>query len=323
MPKNIIIDTDPGIDDALAIMLAAASPEVKILGMTAVAGNTGLDNTAPNLAALADLLGLDVPVGRGAEKPLWRRDTVPDAGVHGADGFGGYHLPPSKRTMEPAVDLLARLVEEADGPVTLVPIGPLTNVAMFMNLYPDTARKLERIVLMGGGTQDVLGNATATAEFNIYYDPDAAAKVFDFGVPITMIGLNVTHKALTYRRDFAPLAESGGPIADMVIHMLGHYGEEVYSGGEATDDGDPGAAQHDSLAVAASFLPDIVTTEHLHVDVENVGRLTAGMTVVDHRNRPGLPPNCDVALDVDTDRFRELLVGRLVELDKKLAKGTK
>lgn len=312
MPVNIIIDTDPGIDDALAIMLAAASPEVNLLGLTAVAGNTGLRHTAPNAASLADLLRLDIPIGRGAEAPLWRRDTIPDGDVHGSNGFGGYELPASSRVLEPAVPLLARLVEESPDPVVLVAIGPLTNVAMFMNLHPETARKLERVVLMGGGTLDVLGNATAAAEFNIYYDPDAAAKVFDFGVPLTMVGLNVTHKATVGPEDFAPLAASGGPIADMVGHILGHYGEHAYSG----DGG--AAAQHDSLALAAAFVPDIITTSHLHVDVENTGRLTAGMTVVDFRKRPGLPANCDVALDVDAARFRNLLVDRLTELDRQL-----
>lgn len=314
MPLNIIIDTDPGIDDALAIMLAAASPEVRLLGLTAVAGNTGLHNTAANAAALADLLGLDVPVGRGAEGPLWRRDTVPDGDVHGANGFGGYRLPTSQRVLEPAIPLLARLVEEAEEPVVLVAVGPLTNVAMFMNQYPETARKLERIVLMGGGALDAPGNVTAAAEFNIYYDPDAAAKVFDFGLPITMVGLNVTNKALLYPSDLDGLVASAGPISDMVAGMLGHYGEHAYSGLEG------GAAQHDSVALAAAFEPGILTTRHLHVDVENVGRLTAGMTVVDFRRNHALPPNCDVAVDLDADRFRELLVGRLVELDGQLKK---
>lgn len=312
MPINIIIDTDPGIDDALAIMLAAASPEVNILGITAVAGNTSLEHTAANAASLADLLRLDVPVGRGASTPLWRRDTIPDGDVHGSNGFGGYELPPSERELTPAVRLMALLVRAAEEPVTLVAIGPLTNVAMFLNLFPDLGRKLERIVIMGGGTLDVVGNATPAAEFNIYYDPDAAAKVFDFGVPITMIGLNVTHKALLHPEDLAGLDASGGPIAEMVGAMLGHYGEHAYSGL------DGGAAQHDSLAMAAAFMPDIVTTRHLHVDVENTGRLTAGMTVVDHRLKPGREPNCDVAVDVDVERFLELLTSRLVELDERL-----
>lgn len=315
MPVPIIIDTDPGIDDALAIMLAVASPEVTVLGLTAVAGNTGLHHTAVNAAALADLLNLNVPIGYGAAAPLWRRDTVPDGNVHGDNGFGGYELPLSTRTLEPAIPLLVRLVESSSEPVTLVAIGPLTNVAAFMALHPDTARKLRRIVIMGGGTLDVLGNATPAAEFNIYYDPDAAARVFDFGVPITMVGLNVTHRAILFPRDFAPLDQSGGPIAEMVARMLGHYGEHAYSGQ------DGGAAQHDALALAAVVQPDVITTRHLHVDVENVGRLTAGMTVVDFRNRPGREPNCDVALDVDADRFRDLLIGRLVDLDATLKNG--
>lgn len=316
MTIPIIIDTDPGIDDALAIMLAAASPEVEILGMTAVAGNTGLEHTAPNTTALADLLGIDCPIGAGAAAPLWRRDTVPDSRVHGENGFGGYELPASNREIEPAIELLRRLVDESPDPVTLVPIGPLTNIALFMATYPDTARKVEHIVIMGGGTNDHVGNATPVAEFNIYFDPDAAARVFDFGVPITMVGLNVTHKALVGRRDLTPLFESGGPVADMVSSILGGYGEHAYSGQE----GDDAAAQHDSLALAAVFRPDLLTTQHRYVDVENVGRLTAGMTVVDFRGRTGREPNCHVAVDVDADGFRALLVERLTTIDGALGK---
>lgn len=314
MPTPIIIDTDPGIDDAVAIMLAAVSPEVEVIGITAVAGNTGLEYTAPNAAALADLCQLDCPVGIGAASPLWRRDTVPDGDVHGADGLGGYVLPASQRTLEPAVELMHRLISESDRPVTLVPIGPLTNVAMLMIQFPETAKKIERIVLMGGGAFGDLGNATPAAEFNIYFDPDAAAKVFDFGVPITMVGLNVTHKAVIGSADLASLYESGGPIATMVRSMLNYYGELGYSGTEGSD----AVAQHDSLAMAAVIKPELLTTSHRHVDVENVGRITAGMTLVDTRRRPGKEPNCDVAVDVDTAGFAELLASRLTELDERL-----
>ncbi len=314
MALPIIIDTDPGIDDALAIMLAAASPEVDILGITAVAGNTGLEHTAPNAAALADLLRLNCPIGAGAARPLWRRDTQPASHVHGVDGFRGYHLPRSAREIEPAIELLRRLVEESAEPVTLVPIGPLTNIALFMATYPDTARTVGHIVIMGGGTNDHVGNATPVAEFNIYFDPDAAARVFDFGVPITMVGLNVTNKALIGSRHLAPLFESGGPVADMVSAILLPYGDHADSARE----GDDAAAQHDSLALAAAFRPDLLTTEHLYVDVENVGRLTSGMTVVDFRGRTGKAPNCHVAVDVDVEAFTSLLVTRLTKLDSEL-----
>lgn len=313
-PTPIIIDTDPGIDDAAAIMLAAASPEVKILGITAVAGNTGLEHTAPNAAALADLCRLDCPVGFGASGPLWRRDTRPDGKVHGADGLGGYRLPKSDRELEPAIGLLRRLIENSPDPVTLVAIGPLTNVALLMIEFPDVARRLERIVLMGGGTGPVLGNSTPAAEFNIYYDPDAGAQVFGFGVPLTMVGLNVTHEALVGSSDLAPLYASGGPVAQLVKATQDYYGELNYSGKPGSD----ALAQHDSLAMARVIKPELLTTVHRFVDVENVGRLTSGMTVVDHRGRTGNEPNCDVAMEVDADGFVDLLVGRLTELDESL-----
>ena len=153
MVRPIIIDTDPGIDDALAIMLAAASPEVEILGITAVAGNVGLEHTSRNAAALADLLRLDCPVGRGASGPLWRRDRNSASEVHGDNGFGGYELPSSSRVLEPALPLLVRLIESSAEPVTVVAIGPMTNIALLINEYPETARKVERFVIMGGGTQ--------------------------------------------------------------------------------------------------------------------------------------------------------------------------
>lgn len=314
MPRPIIIDTDPGIDDALAIMLAAASPELDILGIVAVAGNVGLEKTAPNAAALADLLRLDCPVGRGAASPLWRRDTKPAWDVHGEDGFGGYALPASERVLEPGVPLMARLIEQSADPVTVVAIGPLTNIAGLITHYPETARKVERFVIMGGGTLDRLGNTTAAAEFNIYYDPDSAAKLFDFaaqedGVPVTMVGLNVTERALVGMQHLPDLAASGGPAARMVEHLMTHYNSEI------TPDG---TAKHDSVALAAALDPTIVETGRYFVDVENVGRLTSGMTVVDFNGLSGRQPNCDVALSVDLPRFRDLLNTRVARLDARL-----
>lgn len=309
MARPIIIDTDPGIDDALAIMLAAASPEVELLGIVAVAGNVGLEKTAPNAAALADLLQLDCPVGKGAAGPLWRRDTKPAWDVHGEDGFGGYTLPASSRVLEPGLPLMVRLIEESKDPVTVVAIGPLTNIAGLITHYPETARKVERFVIMGGGTLAHLGNTTAAAEFNIYYDPDSAAKLFDFGVPITMVGLNVTENALVGPQHLPDLVASGGPAAQMVLHLMANYNSEV------TPDG---MAQHDSVALAAAIDPAIIETGHYHVDVENVGRLTSGMTVVDFGGHSGNEPNCDVALSVDLPRFRDLINTRVAELDARL-----
>ncbi|WP_073836519.1 nucleoside hydrolase [Micromonospora sp. CB01531] len=308
--RPIVIDTDPGIDDALAIMLAAASPEVDLRGLVAVAGNVGLPYTSGNAAALADLLRLDIPVGKGASGPLSRRDIDFTPDVHGEDGFAGHSLPVSTRTFEPGVPLLARLIEESTDPITIVPIGPLTNIAMLINEYPETARKVERFVIMGGGAFDVLGNVTPVAEFNIWFDPDAAARVFAFGVPITMVGLNATHQATVARKHLPRLFASGGPVAEIVGHLLAGY-HNVGVDMEAA------MPQHDSLAVARVIDPDVFTTVPAFVDVENVGRLTSGMTLVDRACESG-EPNCDVAVKVDVERFRDLLDSRLSALDASL-----
>lgn len=316
MPTPIIIDTDPGIDDALAIMLAAASPEVNIIAINAVAGNVGIEHTLRNASALMDLLKLSCPVGRGASGPLWRRDRNSAAIVHGADGFAGYSLPLSSRTSEPGIDMMAKAIITSDAPVTVVGIGPLTNIALLINEHPDAARQIKRFVIMGGGTGNELGNATATAEFNMYYDPDAAARVFDFGVPITMVGLNVTHQATVGRHHLQRLFTSGGPIAHITGHIIDSYTNRHL-------DRTPVMAQHDALAMAAVIDPAILATTLLPVDVENTGRLTSGMTVVDYRQWDGegherRSPNCDVALEVDVDRFRDLFDDRLASLDKKI-----
>lgn len=312
----LIIDTDPGIDDALAIMLAMASPEVELLGMTAVAGNVGLDKTAVNLAALADLVGFTGPVGIGAAGPLWRRDTLPAWDVHGVNGLGGYALPESSRVLEPALPLMASLIMESATPVTIAAIGPLTNIAGLITHFPQAAARVARFVIMGGGTLDRPGNTTPAAEFNIYYDPDAAARLFAFGsetgIPITMVGLNVTDHALVGPGHLPTLLASDGPCARMVRHIMANYAAESSN----SDLGE--AAQHDSVALAAVIDPDILETRSLFVDVENVGRLTSGMTVVDHLGLSGSTPNCDVAMSVDVTRFRTLLNTRIAALDERL-----
>lgn len=311
--RPIIIDTDPGVDDALAIMLAAASPEVEVIGIIAVAGNVGLDHTAANAAALADLVGLDCPIGRGASGPLWRRDTESAEHVHGNNGLGGYELPTSSRDFAAGLPLMASLIEQSPEPVTVVTIGPLTDIALLVNEYPGTARKIDRLVIMGGGTLDVPGNATPAAEFNFYADPDAAARVFDFGVPITMVGLNATHQALVGPEHLPQLRASGGRIAHLVEHILADYERAGYGSGGAME-------MHDPLAVAVAIDPTLVSTRALHVDIENTGRLTSGMAVVDHRHHPSAPPNADVVVQVDVPRFREFFDSRLAELDRRISR---
>lgn len=315
-PTPVIIDTDPGIDDALAIMLALASPELEVLALTTVGGNTGLVNTTNNALRLLHLLGRDdIPVGAGADVPLVRRDSRPDEATHGADGLGGVRLDPAPRGADArgALQLLVDVVEASERPVTLIALGPLTNVATLVAARPDVAARLERIVLMGGGAR-VLGNMTPAAEFNIWFDPEAAARVFAADVPITMIGLDVTHRATTVPGDWDALrADDAGTVARAVLGMVDHY-TRFYLDTVGTDL----AAQHDSLAVAVVFRPDLVTTRPAYVDVEYAGALTRGMTVVDLDDVAKLPQTADVGLEVDGAAFAELLVSRVVELDRSL-----
>lgn len=312
MPIPVIIDTDPGLDDALAILLAFASPELDVRALTTVGGNAGLAHTTRNALRLLHLIGRDdVPVAAGANTPLVRQDAVSAAGVHGDDGFGGVSLADAPRGADarPAVQLLVDLIEASAEPITLIALGPLTNVATLLAAYPDTAAKLAKIVLMGGGAER-LGNVTPTAEFNIWYDPDAAKRVFASGLPITMIGLDVTHKAITHAEDWEPLRAQGGPVAEAVTGMV-----DFYTRTYRENLGIEGTAQHDALAVAAVIAPELVTTSALYVDVECSGPLTIGMTVVDLHNVTGREPNAEVGLGVDSAAFNALLVGRIMAIN--------
>ncbi len=316
MSIPVIIDTDPGIDDSVAIMFAIASPELRVLGLTTVGGNVGIERTTRNALDLLALLGrTDLPVGAGASRPLVRPALQDAARVHGTDGLGGAGLAPSPVGPDPrgALGLLRHLIEGSDEPVTVIAIGPLTNVALLAATHPDTFAKIARIVLMGGGVQDRIGNVTPTAEFNIWFDPEAASRVFDAGVPITMVGLNATTRALVHPDAWARL-RGGGPVAQTVLGMVDHYARwyTAYTGA-------PDTAQHDSLAVAALVRPSLVTTRHVRVDVECAGEFTRGMTVARLEATEldeSVVPNADVALDVDAAAFTELLVSRIATLNR-------
>jgi len=309
----VIIDTDPGIDDAIAIALACASPEIDLLGVTTVGGNTGIENTTGNALRLLHLFGRDdVPVAAGAARALAFEADLGDPSIHGQGGLGGVVLPLPDRGPDPrgAVGLLAELVESHPEPITLIAIGPLTNVALFAATRPDLYGKLDRLVIMGGGVH-ITGNHTPTGEFNIWFDPEAAARVFAAGVEVTMVGLDVTHKAMFAATDWAPLrAADAGPVAKAVTGMIDFYGTFYLS-----QNGSDATAQHDSLAVAAVVSPDLIRTQHCWVGVETAGTLTRGMTVADLKGVWGHTPNTRVALDVDVPAFIDLLVGRIADLD--------
>ena len=302
----VLIDCDPGQDDALALLLALASPELDVLGVTTVAGNQTVDKTTANALRVLELAGrTDIRVAKGAPGPL-KGELVVAADAHGETGLDGVDLPPPRTepVEEHAFDFLARRLEESGQPVTLVPLGPLTNVALLLEAHPDAAAGFERIVLMGGAFRE--GNQTPSAEFNIWIDPEAAARVFASGIDLTMVGLDVTNKAVLTGADADSLRGSG-PVGDAAAAMLDFYlgfYDEAYEHG--------GAPIHDALAVAHVLRPDLLTVEDRHVEIDDTDGPCRGRTIVDMRKRTmGPEPNAHVAIDVDVEGFRALLLERL------------
>lgn len=307
MTVPIVIDCDPGHDDAIALFLALASPEVDLQLVTTVGGNTTLDKTTANARRILDLAGADLGVYAGCPRPLVR-DLVTAEHVHGASGLDGPILEPPSRPPDEghAIDAIAGAVEASSVPVTLVPVGPLTNVALFLARYPELAERLERIVLMGGSIG--AGNITASAEFNIYVDPEAAHRVFTSGVPLTMIGLDVTHQALLREADVDHMvgrSRIGSFVADLFGFFRSHEPDAVEL---------PGAPIHDAAAVAHIIWPDLVRTERRPVTIE-LGDAQRGRTIVDMRPAALGTGAVDVGVDIDGPRFTRLLVERLERFD--------
>jgi inosine-uridine nucleoside N-ribohydrolase len=309
-PALVLIDCDPGLDDALALMLAVASPELHVLGVTTVAGNQTVDRTTRNALQVLELAGrADIPVAAGADRPLVG-ELVVAADAHGESGLGEAELPVPRvsASEQHGVDFLAEHLARAGEPLTLVALGPLTNVALLLRRYPDAVERLERLVLMGGAIGE--GNMTASAEFNIWLDPEAATVVFEAGLDVTMVGLDATNRAVLRHEDAAALKDAGraGKVAAAMLEFyLGFYLDAYYHGG---------APIHDALAVAHLIRPDVLTTLDRRVDVEVGWGLCRGRTVVDMRRRVAGPkPNAHVAVDVDATAFRELLLERLSSLD--------
>lgn len=307
MSTPILIDCDPGHDDAIAILLALASPEVELRAVTTVAGNQTLDKTTRNALKVLELVGrTDVPVAAGADRPL-ERTLRTAAHVHGESGLDGPALP--EPTAQPlgvhAVDLLDELIEPG---VVLVPTGPLTNVALLLRRHPDVRERLDRIVWMGGAIAE--GNVTPAAEFNAFVDPEAAAEVFGSGIPVTMIGLDVTHKALFTRAHADRLRGTGraGRVVAELSDFFQQFHERRY--------GMNGSPIHDALAVAHVIDPTLVTTLHCNVEIETASQHCDGRTVVDRWLVTGGPRNAHVGIDVDAGRFLELLVDRIASLGR-------
>jgi pyrimidine-specific ribonucleoside hydrolase len=302
-PRPIVLDCDPGHDDALAITLALARPELELLGITTVGGNSPLANTTRNALRVLALLGRsDVPVAPGAERALLREPWTP-VEFHGESGLDGADLPEPAAAPRPegAIALTEALLAGARRPVTLVATAPLTSIALLLRARPRIREKIERICLMGGALGE--GNTTAAAEFNTWQDPEAAAIVFGGGIPISMLGLDVTHKALFLEPDVARLAALDTRVARVWVDLLRFFA--IYHRRRYGWDGSP---IHDAVAVAHLAVPGLVTTELLRVDVETAGELTRGRTVADREGLRGLPANVEAGVEIDRARFVDLLV---------------
>ena len=305
---KIILDCDPGHDDAIALLLALASPEVELLGVTTVHGNQTLAKTTVNALKLLEFAGRsEIPVAAGADRPL-RREAFVAEYVHGESGLDGPTLPAptTAPVAQHAVDFIAETVSTSSEPVTLVPTGPLTNIGLFLARYPEVAARVERIVLMGGAIGE--GNVTPAAEFNIWCDPEAADRVFSSGLDVTMIGLDVTHKAIFGPKPTAELRAAGrvGAMVSELLEFYGRFHRRSY--------GWDGSPIHDAVAMAYAFRPGIVQTVHTGVRVDCEGELGRGRTNVDLRGRVGWEPNAHVAVDIDAPAFIALLVERISAL---------
>ena len=306
MATPIILDCDPGHDDAIALLLARGSPELELLGVTTTYGNQTLEKTTANALRVLELAGRgDVPVASGASAPLERKLVVA-AHVHGESGLDGPTLPPPSLApvSEDAVEWMAGVVADAAGPVTLIPTGPLTNVARYLDEHG--AEGLERIVLMGGAIAE--GNMTPAAEFNVWADPEAAQAVLDAPLDVTMIGLDVTHKAVTGPDVQRRLRDAGsiGVFVAELVDFFTVYHRETY--------GWDGAPIHDAVAVAHVLRPGLVQTKLRNVEVERESELCRGRTVVDLWHRTDRPANAHVGVDLDSAAFFDLLVERIGRL---------
>ncbi|HUL34125.1 MAG TPA: nucleoside hydrolase [Candidatus Eisenbacteria bacterium] len=324
-PYRIILDTDPGVDDAIAIFLALRSPELKVEAVTPVSGNVPLSLTLPNALRLVEIAGrTDIPVAAGASEPLVRR-LVTAKYAHGINGLGGVEFPEPKLkpVAETANEIMTRLIRANPHEISIVAIGPLTNVATVLKSDPSIAPLIKSIVIMGGSLSG--GNITPAAEFNLYVDPEAARIVFDAGVPLTMIGLDVTRKVVIHEEQVRALEAAQNPVSQAAGKILRSNFERMRKMSAAS----VGFAMHDPLTIAQLIDPSMVTLTDYFVEIETSGELTAGETVgyahgPVRRSPPmesGLPPtepveaefksNAKVAVDVEPDKFFRLLLARL------------
>jgi inosine-uridine nucleoside N-ribohydrolase len=309
MAVPVLLDCDPGHDDAIAIMLAAANPAIDLLGITTVAGNQTLPKTTLNARRVCTAAGItSVPIAAGRAQPLNGRLRVA-ADIHGETGLDGpaFGEPAVAAESIGAIEFMRQVIMEPGRPVTLVATGPLTNIATLMLAHPEAAERLREIVVMGGSTER--GNVAPYAEFNLYADPEAADIVFGRGLPVTMCGLNVTHQALATADVLDRIAALDTPLARICVDLLTFFADSyrrVF--------GFAAPPPHDPVAIARVIDPAIVTTVETNVAVELAGVHTRGATVVDLHGVTGRPPNAQVAVDLDTGRFWDLVVAAIAAL---------
>lgn len=296
--RRIIIDTDPGIDDATAITLALNNSNLDVLLISTVAGNVGIENTTNNALKLVEFFDKTTPVARGAEKPLIK-ELEDASNVHGETGMGGYDFPELKTSPLPinAIEAMYEAIITSKEKVTLVPIGALTNIALLIKTYPDVMENIEEIVMMGGSLSG--GNTNSVAEFNIYVDPHAADIVFKSGLKIVMVGLDVTNKAVLHQESSLAIQKTG-KAGDMVYNLFKHYRSGSL---------EEGLRIHDACAIAYLLKPELFRTEKKYVQVVTEG-LAAGALVADGSlpKYANMEPNIDVCVDVDASGFENWMI---------------
>ncbi len=300
--QKIICDCDPGHDDAVAILLAANSPELELLGITIVAGNQTLNNTGRNACHVLQWLGMEhIPVYTGCDRPMVR-DRVTAGDIHGESGLDGPVFPPLHKAVEAehAVNYLIRTLLNSQGDIIVVTSGPMTNLGMALRMEPRIAEKIQRIVLMGGSYTN--GNVTPAAEFNILADPEAAHVCFSSGRPITMIGLDVTRKVLCYPEIVERMAQANTCASRLFVDLMGHFckaQKEVF--------GWEGGPLHDPVTIASLLDPELVVTKPMNVQIDLSHGPSYGRTNCDAFGYLGLPATADVAVDIHVDRFWDLI----------------
>jgi inosine-uridine nucleoside N-ribohydrolase len=308
---RIVIDTDPGVDDAAAILLALANPEIEVVGITAVDGNVALAKTARNALRICELAGVEVPVAAGAQRPLIReKPWHPDeASVHGDDGLGQTLPPDPRRDLVDvhAIDMIASLAEQ--GPLIIVGIGPLTNLALLLARHPDVTERIERFVIMGGARLE--GNCSAAAEFNIWCDPEAAHRVFSSGVPITLLPLDITHQAVLTGAEFEELRATGDIGAALTRMILFYQDKHVVDYGEGF------SPMHDVLATLWLGRPDAMTFVSGRVTVDCGDSISRGATLVNTSLDPAVVKNAEVGVDLDREVFARALIDSVAALESR------